>query len=432
VSTITQELERCLKAIDQHDGRIQAWAFIDRDRARHEAAELDRQPPAPLHGLVVGVKDIIDVAEMPTGCGSARWKHSIAREDAQVVKKLRDAGALMLGKTVTTAFAYLDPSPTRNPWNLDRTPGGSSSGSAAAVASGMCSVALGSQTGGSTIRPASYCGVASLKPTFGSISTQGVWPLAPSLDHIGIMAQQVRDLARVFQAISGPDGNARHWFGTSNHAPIPDCLHAIDTNQAAPAVPIARFTGLFEERASPEMLKLYHSAISKLEAESDPIPRVVPPSGFQSVHQQQMVLMSSEAAQVHSGRFAREKTDYPPKIAELIQAGMLVKGSDLSKALTHQQSLCIEVERMLKTAGVFVTPATPDLAPGRETTGNPQFNSPWSFLGFPVVSVPAGWSEDGLPFALQFIGPPQGEAHLLAVASWAESVLKFERRGLPQ
>jgi Asp-tRNA(Asn)/Glu-tRNA(Gln) amidotransferase A subunit family amidase len=433
VATVSEELKRCLTAIEESEKRVQAWTFVDRKRAVEEASRLDRDPPAPLHGVIVGVKDIIDVAEMPTGCGSARWKNSIAREDAQVIKKLRESGALILGKTVTTPFAYLDPSVTRNPWNAERTPGGSSAGSAAAVAYGACTVALGSQTGGSTIRPASYCGIASLKPTYGSISTQGVWPLAPSLDHIGLMANTVRELALVFQVIAGPDGGGgRHWFGTANHAPIPDCLQLIEANQAAPLVPITRLTGLFEEKATPEILKLYQAAIRKLEEEWHPLPTAIPPSGFHTVHQHHMTLMSSEAAQVHEERFHRHPEDYPPKISELVQTGAFVKGVDLAKALTHQQGLCVEIERMLKTAGIFVTPATPDLPPTRETTGSPAFNSPWSFLGFPVVSVPAGWSENGLPFALQFIGPPNSEAALLAVANWAESVLRFERRELPK
>src|SRR5438874_5173386 len=195
-------LELCLARIDRYEPKVRAWVYLDRERARREAEHLTKElkdglDRGPLHGVPVGVKDIIDVYDMPTGCGSKLWANSYARRDATVVERLRQAGAIILGKTVTTPYAFLDPPPTRNPWNLDRTPGGSSSGSAAAVACGMCLAALGTQTGGSVTRPASYCGVYSLKPSYTVLSTEGVLPLAPSLDHVGVMANCVRDLANV-------------------------------------------------------------------------------------------------------------------------------------------------------------------------------------------------------------------------------------------
>src|SRR3954468_2244140 len=186
-------LEQCLERIDRYEPQVRAWVLVDRGGAREQALRLTDelkkgQHRGPLHGIPIGVKDIIDVFDLPTGCGSKLWANSIARQDATVVKRLRQAGAVILGKTVTTAYAFLDPPVTRNPWNLNRTPGGSSSGSAAAVACGMCLGALASQTGGSTTRPAAFCGVCSLKPTYGRVSTDGVLPLAPSLDHVGLMA----------------------------------------------------------------------------------------------------------------------------------------------------------------------------------------------------------------------------------------------------
>src|SRR5689334_13621607 len=187
-------LEQCLARVDRYEPHVRAWVVIDRAGARQQAerltAELKRgQDRGPLHGIPVGVKDIIDVFDLPTGCGSKLWANSVARQDAGCVRKLRQAGAVILGKTVTTPFAFLDPPVTRNPWNLGRTPGGSSSGSAAAVACGMCLGALGSQTGGSITRPASYCGVAGCKPSYGAVSCEGVLPLAPSMDHPGPMAK---------------------------------------------------------------------------------------------------------------------------------------------------------------------------------------------------------------------------------------------------
>src|SRR5436305_4552826 len=183
-------LDQCLARIDQLEERIRAWVLVDRDRARADAVrladELNRgMDRGPLHGIPIGVKDLFDVFDWPTAAGSRRWAQSYARQDCPAVARLRQAGAVLMGKTVTVAYAAFDPPPTRNPWNPDRTPGGSSSGSAAAVACGMCLGALGSQTGGSITRPASYCGVAGCKPTYGLISAQGALPLAESMDHVG-------------------------------------------------------------------------------------------------------------------------------------------------------------------------------------------------------------------------------------------------------
>src|SRR5437660_1228575 len=203
-------LEDCFSQIDRYEPKVQAWVFIDRESARAQCDALTQelkhgQYRGPLHGIPLGIKDIFDVFDWPTAAGSSLWARSIARRDATVVGRLRQAGAVFLGKTVTTQYASFDPPPTRNPWNPTRTPGGSSSGSAAAVACGMCLGALGSQTGGSITRPASYCGVAGLKPTFGRVSCDGVVPLAPSMDHVGPIASCVQDLAILLQVIAGPD-----------------------------------------------------------------------------------------------------------------------------------------------------------------------------------------------------------------------------------
>ncbi len=199
---------RCLDAVDRYEPRVRAWVLIDRAGARAEAERLEKAAHrgewrGPLHGIPLGIKDIIDVAGWPTAAGSRLWANNMAFRDAEVVTRLRQAGAILLGKTVTTPYASFDPPPTRNPWNLERTPGGSSSGSAATVACGMCLGALGSQTGGSLTRPASYCGVATCKPSFGAVSVDGVLPLAPSMDHVGPIARCVHDLAILLKVIAG-------------------------------------------------------------------------------------------------------------------------------------------------------------------------------------------------------------------------------------
>src|SRR6266478_5368146 len=206
----TELLDPCLAQIDRHEPRVRAWVFVDRESARAQCEQLTQelsrgQNRGPLHGIPLGIKDIYDVFDWPTAAGSRLWAQSIARRDATVVERLRQAGAVFIGKTVTTQYASFDPPPTRNPWHPGRTPGGSSSGSAAALACGMCLGALGSQTGGSITRPASYCGVAGCKPSYGRVSASGIVPLAPSMDHPGPIARSVRDLAILLQAIAGSD-----------------------------------------------------------------------------------------------------------------------------------------------------------------------------------------------------------------------------------
>src|SRR5215213_5970461 len=205
-------LDQCLERIDRLEDRVRAWVFVDRDRARADAVRLTDElkrgtDRGPLHGIPLGVKDLYDVFDWPTAAGSKRWVESHARQDCPAVAQLRQAGAVFVGKTVTTAYAAFDPPVTKNPWNPDRTPGGSSSGSAAAVACGMCLGALGTQTGGSITRPASYCGVYGLKPTYGGVSLEGVVPFAPSFDHGGMIGAGVRDLAQLIQPILSPGGS---------------------------------------------------------------------------------------------------------------------------------------------------------------------------------------------------------------------------------
>jgi aspartyl-tRNA(Asn)/glutamyl-tRNA(Gln) amidotransferase subunit A len=257
-------LEQCLRRIDRYEERVRAWVYIDRDGAREQAERLTAELKqnnyrGPLHGIPIGIKDIFDVFDMPTGCGSKLWANSYARRDATVVERLRQAGAIIMGKTVTTAYASFDPSVTRNPWNLERTPGGSSSGSAAAVACGMCLGALASQTGGSITRPASYCGVYGIKPTYGRVSADGVLSLAPSMDHVGAMANCVRDLAILFETIAGHDPRDL----ASAKRPVPDFTYKpliLPDPQR-----IAILGGLFHEYAEPAMREKLVTLARRLE-----------------------------------------------------------------------------------------------------------------------------------------------------------------------
>src|SRR5262245_48099015 len=290
-------LNACLANIDRYEERVRAWVFVDREGARAEAARLTDeikrgQVRGPLHGIPVGIKDIFDVFDWPTAAGSKLWANSIARKDSTVVERLRCAGAVLVGKTVTTQYASFDPPPTRNPWNLERTPGGSSSGSAAALACGMCLGALGSQTGGSITRPASYCGIAGIKPTYGLVPCTGVVPLARSMDHPGPIAGCVRDLAIILQTIAGSDG----LDGECRWQPVPDYLAALDEPRESPPT-LGRLRGLFHDRAEPVVRDMIDRICEALRECGAGIAEVALPAGFSDVIARHRTVMAVEAAQ---------------------------------------------------------------------------------------------------------------------------------------
>jgi aspartyl-tRNA(Asn)/glutamyl-tRNA(Gln) amidotransferase subunit A len=422
-----QVLGECLDRLDRLEPRVRAWVCVDRDGAREEAdrlaGEVRRgQLRGPLHGIPLGIKDIIDVFDWPTACGSRLWAQSIARRDATVVGRLRQAGAVLVGKTVTTPYASFDPPPTRNPWDLARTPGGSSSGSAAAVACGMCLGALASQTGGSTTRPAAYCGVASCKPTFGRVSVAGVLPLAPSMDHVGPMARSVRDLAFLLQTIAGPDPHDPACSGR----PVPDLAAALAGQRPAPR--LGRVAGLFHDLAEPTVRGLMAEVTERLRRGGARPTDVALPAGFAEVLIRHRTVMAVEAAHYHESRLRRRPDDYGPKIRSLLEEGLACPAPEYARCKEHQRRLSDDAAACLGEVDALLTPATTSPAPGAETTGDPAFNSPWSYTGMPTVSLPAGWSAEGLPLAIQLVGRPWAEADLLAVAAWCEDVLAVEPR----
>ncbi len=421
--TPSELLEQCLRRTDLYEPSVKAWVYLDRERARQEAAKATDEIKAgnyrgPLHGIPIGIKDIIDVYDMPTGCGSKLWANSYARQDATCVERLRQAGAIILGKTVTTAYAYLDPPVTRNPWNLDRTPGGSSSGSAAAVACGMCLASLGTQTGGSLIRPASYCGVYALKPTWGRVSVTGVLPLAPSLDHIGVMANCVRDLAVVLQAIAKTD---RH-DGRPDEAPHP--YHY--TRAAADDLPeymkmLGTFPDFLSDRISAEAWRAFGELKDRTRSLDWGWENVPLPPSFADCWRNHATLMGGEVATVHCERLARHEDDYPPRIRGLIESGMRASAADLVAVLQHREQLRNERAALFPDGWqVAAVPATTGTAPAAATTGDYAPQGPWSYLALPVVSLPFAATVEGMPLAVQLIAREWFEDDLLRTAAVLE------------
>jgi aspartyl-tRNA(Asn)/glutamyl-tRNA(Gln) amidotransferase subunit A len=415
-------LDQCLERIDKLEERIRAWVLVDRDRSRADAVRLTDElkrglDRGPMHGIPIGVKDLFDVFDWPTAAGSKRWAHSYARQDCPVIARLRQAGAVMMGKTVTVAYAAFDPPPTRNPWNAGRTPGGSSSGSAAAVACGMCLAALGSQTGGSITRPASYCGVYGLKPTFGSVSLEGVVPFAPSFDHGGMIAGSVRNLALSMQPIAG--------IGDPGPGPA---KFAADIGK-----PVRKSLGLpggfFDTQAEPVMATAFGQLVDRLRRKGWSIEPAPLPPAVAEIPRNHRLIMSIEGLAFHRERWQRYPDDYPPKLTDLLREGLTVTATDYETARRHHRELRSEMaNRVPSGIAAFLAPATQGPPPDPSTTGTPLFQAPWSYMGLPTVSLPFAWTDDGQPLCLQVAGRTWGEAELIAVAAALEADIGFERR----
>ena len=400
-------VDACLAQIERREPEVHAWVRVEGDAARRHAADQQDRLAAgtelgPLQGIPVGIKDIIDVAGWPTEAGSPLLAGNAADEDAPVVARLRRAGAILLGKTATTEFAYLDPAATRNPWNPLHTPGGSSSGSAAAVAAGMCAAALGSQTGGSIIRPASYCGIAGLKPSQGLVDLRGVVPLSRHLDHAGPLARRVADLRILLQAMAGIELPA---------APLakPPTLYVI--------------RDFFFEHADNAVRGLTMAALTRLQqAGAELKPLALPPS-FRNLHAMHRTIMAVEAAENHFASFAQQPDAYRPHITALIEEGLSTLAIDYSLALRHQELFRDEIQQTLGET-IAVTPSTVTPAPvGLESTGDPAFNSPWTYAGVPAVTIPCGLAPGRLPCGLQLVAARGQDAMVLDAAQWCERLL---------
>lgn len=418
-------VEACLARIADTDSALRAWVHLDSDGALKTARALEAEARAgrfrgPLHGVPVGIKDIYHVAGMVTTAGAGAFAHERPQTDATTVARLRAAGAVILGKTATTEFAYADPAETRNPWNLEHTPGGSSSGSAAAVAAGMIPLALGSQTVGSVLRPAAYCGVVGLKPTHGRISAAGVVPFAWSLDHVGIFARSVEDTALTLSVLAGHDPAD----GFSAAVPTADYLGALARSGPPPRLGIPR--RLFGDKASPETsahLEAIAAAFAKAGAS---VEEVTPPPSAGAIHDAGQLVMRVEAAAYHRDRFARHRDAYRPKIRGLLEEGLAITGVEYVRAQQARRRFREEMGPILERHDALLMPVAPTPAPkGLTWTGDPGLCAPWSFSGLPAIALPSGLVQDGLPLSIQLVAGAFAEDGLLRVARWCEATLNF-------
>ena len=401
-------LEAALARIAARDEAVRAWASIDETGARAVARERDEElragrPRGPLHGIPVAIKDVFHVAGLTTTCGAAPAFHVRPTEDAAAVARLRAAGAVVVGKAHTTEFAYFEPGPTRNPWNRAHTPGGSSSGSAAAVAAGMVPLALGTQTVGSVLRPAAYCGVVGFKGTYGLIPTDGVVPLAWSFDHVGVFARRVADVALALDALAKP-------------APP----------RSAPRPPRLALVPELLERASPEVGALVRATAERFARAGATIEEVALPPSFAGVHAAGRAVLEVEAAAYHEELYRAHAAHYRPRTRELIAGGLTRPAVAYARAQRARTEFRREVLPRLAAYDAWLSPTAPTPAPEGLATGDPWFCAPWSFAGVPAISLPIGVSSLGLPHAIQLVGAAHRDAEILAVAAWCERVVGFE------
>ena len=421
VETVQSLLER----MDALEPRLEAWVRVDREAvladAKQRQEELDSGAElGPLHGVPVGIKDIYNIAGMPTTAGSKVYADYVPDETAATIDLLRNAGAIMLGKTVTTEFACLDPSHTKNPWNPAHTPGGSSSGSAVAVAARMCPVAIGSQTVGSVLRPASYNGIVGLKPTYGRVSRRGVVPVSWSLDTVGWMGRTVEDVALLLQVMAGPDEQDP----VASRLPAVDYLSGLES---AGSPRIGLITSFFMEEADHETRSRTRAVVEKLESAGATVTELTLPESFGTAIQDQMIIMGAEAAAFHKPMYEKQAQDYQPKLREMLRQGLETDATTYSKALERRLMFSADMRLLAEQADVLLTPSTPTAPLADLTnTGDTRFQGPWTSCGLPAITLPIGLAESGLPLGIQLIASPFEEARLLAAARWCERVMDVQ------
>jgi Asp-tRNA(Asn)/Glu-tRNA(Gln) amidotransferase A subunit family amidase len=413
----SEEVTRaCLDRIEAVEGTVKAFAHLDRELALTHARETDKwrrsgRPIGPLHGVPVAVKDIIETADWPTECGSPLLAGRRPRTNATVVSKLRAAGAVIVGKTVTTEFAYFTPGKTRNPRDPERTPGGSSSGSAAAVAAGMVPIALGSQTNGSIIRPAAFCGVFAMKPSHGLVSRSGVLPLSRTLDHIGPFARSIEDIALALDAIVGfdPDDPDTRPLGARNFRQIAMEEFGLEPRLAFVKTPVWDKADADTREAFEELAKELGDYCFSYDL----------PEQYASGWSAHRAIMAAEMAH-NLGKLTDDGGDKVSKqFRDLIAEGRKVSATGYLAAIAEGRAMRAAIEELFQQeCTAIITPAARGIAPKGEATGDPVFCTLWTLLGLPAITLPLLTGEDDMPLGVQLVGAPGDDARLLRTAQW--------------
>ena len=414
--TSEQLVQACLARVREAEPQVQAWQHLDEEHARAQARarDLDRSeghPTGPLHGVPVGIKDIIDTCDMPTEDGTVLHAGRMPTRDAAVVAALRAAGAVIMGKTVTTECATYSPGKTRNPHNAAHTPGGSSSGSAAAVAAGMVPLALGSQTNGSVIRPASFCGVYGFKPTHGLIPRTGILKLSRTLDHVGVFARSIDDVALVAETLVGSDVDD----------PDTRPRAAIQFRElAAQEPPLPPLLGFVKppvwDRAAPETKEAFRELAAQM---SESIVEIELPASTAGMLDWHRTIMEAEMAANLDREYEQGRERLSESLRSQLARGREIRALDYQRAVARIGLLNAAFDEIFERCDAFVTPSAAGTAPrGLESTGDPSFCTLWTFCGMPAVNLPLMQGENGLPLGVQLVGPRQSDARLLRTARW--------------
>ncbi|MCL6597191.1 MAG: amidase [Alicyclobacillus macrosporangiidus] len=406
-ASVKRAVERCLAAIEQLDGHVLAWETVFAEEALRQAEALDREErPCPLKGLVVGLKDVFDLAGRPPGNGAPVKSDRVPKEDAALVRQLRSAGAVILGTTKLTEFCWYRPTVTRNPHHLDHTPGGSSSGSAAAVAAGMVPFAVGTQTNGSVIRPASFCGIYGFKPTFGIVDTLGMSHISRSLDHPGFFSREPEWLLRVFDVLTGYGGT-----GT-----------AVATERIQPSVVSRRLkVGVLDtspmEGITPDALAAVKRYAEALAAQGIAVREMRVPAWFLNVKETFESIFHPEVYSLLGPVLAAaEGIPIGPEIRWVVEQGSKASIQSYLDGLRRKDELTWKVTELFGDCDLLVLPSTLGPAPkGLSSTGNPAMSTLSSIVGLPCASIPFGTSADGLPLGVQVWARKYHDRDLLSV-----------------
>jgi len=402
---ITSEalVESCLRRIDLRESSVQAWKCIDTDLALSQARNLDtKEKTGALHGVPIGIKDIVDTDNLPTAYGSPIYSGHQPKVNAECIKRLKAAGAVILGKTVTTEFAYLSPGKTRNPHNIEHTPGGSSSGSAAAVADFHVPLALGTQTAGSIIRPASYCGVVGFKPTFNSFSFEGIHPFAPSFDTLGGFARSVADIVLLRSALGGDE--------TGIESQQPD--------------KIAILWGPYWDQAESTTQVLFEKLPEVVRSAGLAVEKIGLPSVFKDINVAHRKVMLGECVQNFDKLHAEHKVDFSKELIENYEYGLTLSEEEIEDARTLIKKCKKEIALVFSSYDLILTPASPGKAPkGLGSTGDSVFSRIWTAMGLPCISLPFPQEDNELPLGVQLAGAFGADRKLLAYALWFEELL---------
>lgn len=420
--TITSEqlMEACLARIAERDPQLQAFVHLDTDRAMELARQADEWRGmgvgiGPLHGVPVAIKDVIDTEELKTEYGSPIFAGREAGADASCVRQLRQAGAIVIGKTVTAELASLTPGPTRNPVDPDHTPGGSSSGSAAAVATGMAPLALGTQTAGSVLRPASYCGIYGFKPTFGTISRAGVLMQSHTLDTVGVLARSIEDIGLAVDCMSAHDPADKDCWPRSSG-------RLLDTLTQEPPVPplFAFWKTPMWDQAEPVMQEALGELCEELGDRCDTIEL---PSAYDTIAETQGLIQWAENATYYGSIYERSKEQLSAGMRQRLETGQATSAPDYLRAVNSREVLYGGLEEIFERYDAIICPAAPGPAPkGIGSTGNAIFNGFWTYLGVPTLSIPL-LEADGMPMGVQLVGPRRDDGRLLRTARWLERTL---------